>query len=100
LLTQQFQEPPLRFIIKEKLPTSRPTRHMIHPLLAMHQVPTPKTPSPQILHFKNLKKAEPNTSFFSFNTLRNLSDWKFTVVYAELMQGLKEGTPHAFEPPR
>jgi hypothetical protein len=72
LLTQQFQKPPLRFIIKEKLSTRRPTRHMIHPLLTMHQVPTPKPPSSQILHHKNLRKAEPKASLLSINTLCNL----------------------------
>jgi hypothetical protein len=47
---------------------------MIHPLLPMHQMPTPKTPSPQIHHPQNLKKAALKASLFYINTLCNLSD--------------------------
>jgi hypothetical protein len=45
---------------------------MIHPLLTMHQVPTPKPSSSQILHPQNLKKTEPIASLFYINTLCNL----------------------------
>jgi hypothetical protein len=53
LFTQDFKEHPLRLIIEEKLPTSRPTRDMVDPHLILNQVPPPKTS--RISHPLNIK---------------------------------------------